>query len=272
MSDKTDFKIWAFSNENLTPLASKVDFSGAEICGVSGTADQAFSFLALGAKNYHGFETREKALSFVQLKKAMVKKLGREAFEGAIRDDISGKEVLKKIEPELSQKENNFWQQYLDKKRGLRFCLKKSELFYNYSFKNFKKRDQFFPYLKDKKDYRKLQRKLGAFQTEAGSIQARIKEFENEFDFVYLSNILDSPFQGGTYLKSFQPLLNRASKALKPQGKMIAFTLKRKKLLEALQGEEADFDVIFKPSFKDWFFFTFGGSYAYSIVLIEPLS
>lgn len=270
MSDKINFKIWAFSNENLSPLADKVNFSEAEICGVSGTADPAFSFLSLGAKSYQGFETREKALFFVELKKAMVKELSREAFERAFRDKVSGKGILKKVEPKLSKKGNNFWQQYLDEKEGLRSSLKKSGLFYNYSFKNFRKRNQFFSYLKNEKNYQKLRGNLQSFQTELGSIQEKLQNYEKEFDFIYLSNILDSPFQNKTYLGSFQPLLNRASKALRKEGKIISFTLKKNQLLKRLESKGADFEVLFEPSFVDQVFFTLGGSYPYSVILIEP--
>lgn len=269
MSDKTDFKIWAFSNENLSLLVDKLSFSGAKMCGLAGAGDQAFSFLSLGADSFLGFEQRKKAVLFAKLKKAMLKEFKKEKFVSALKNELSGEEVFMKVKNNLSKEGVQFWRGYLEKKQGFVACLKKSELFYNYSFKNFQKRDEFFPYLKNKKNYNNLQENLNSFQMQTSSIQKGLQGYKNKFGFVYLSNILDSPFQNETYLKSLQPLLNYANEALKPGGKIIALTLKEKELLSALESKGVDFDIIFEPGFVDRFFFTFGGAYPYSVVLVN---
>jgi hypothetical protein len=272
MSDKTDFKIWAFSNENLSFL-DKLNFSGTKMCGLAGAGDQAFSFLGLSADSYLGFEQREKAIFFAQFKKAMLKEFKKEKFVSAFKNELSGSEVFIKVKSNLSKEGIQFWRPHLEKKQGFVTSLKKSGLFYNYSFKNFQKRNEFFPYLRDEKNYKNLQENLNSFQMQSSSIQKGLQGYKNKFDFVYLSNILDSPFQNGTYLKSLQPLLSYANESLKkPGGKMIALTLKKKELLSALESEDVDFEVIFEPGFIDRLFFTFGGAYPYSVVLIEPLS
>lgn len=257
-------KIWAFSNENIALVCDKINFEGEDILGIGGAGDQALSFLASGAKSYYAVDSREKAVDFLKIKKALVGSLNYEDFIKAFKNKIPAGDIVARLDSEeLSEQPG--WLKKLDFKKGFVSALKKTRYFYNYSFRNFK-RGHYFPYLK-KENYRILQNNLSGFQIKKSDLQEELRKTEKKYKFVFFSNILDSAFKNQIYLSDAAGVLESSKDVLTSGGGVIVATLVEEELKKSFKDKAYKTKVLASPRFRPWVYLAFSNRYPYSFIL-----
>jgi len=239
-------RIWAFSNENVNAFCEDIDFNDKSIIGIGGGGDQALSFLSRGALKYQAFDRREKAVDFLRIKKAMVINLDYEEFIDAFKNKTKTKKVLKKIENYISGDKEILWLEELNQDKNFVSALKETNFFYNHSFGNLKYKN-YFPYLK-RKEYRRLQGNISGLKIKRGSLEKEFGKLEDKYDFIYLSNILDSALLRGIYLKGINKTLDSCKKNLKLNGQLLIATLIEKKIEGKLKQKGYEVSEISSPS------------------------
>lgn len=259
--------IWAFSNENIARLCEDIRLSGKKIIGIGGAGDQGLSFLSEGAESYLAVDKRKHAVQFLRLKKAMVSYLKYQDFTTAFKGKIEAKKIFRKVKKDLAQREKNFWADHLNNDRVFLQALKKSELFYNRSFRNFKRR-KFFPYLSPS-GYESAQRNEANLKIMAKPMENVLAQGQQKFDIIYFSNILDSAFQRHFYLEDAGAVLSSARSRLTNKGTIIAATLVKRKLLKVLDEHGFKVTTDISPKFPSFLYYLATSRYPYSFLIAQ---
>lgn len=195
--------VWFFTNEQIGNFYSKLAGQKAikRVFSIGGGGDFAFSILATPSLKQLEAVTvcdiRPMANLSIDCKIGLYKNLDYAEIlnlfqqPGSSHREQTYRRIRATITP-LSKKvfdfiiQNSLTDDFID-------CLKKSRLWYRYSFWQIKHKADYLPYLSSVEKYRLLQKNLNKITIRAGDFNANLSLFkDNSFDLIYVSNILDS--------------------------------------------------------------------------------
>ena len=232
--NKKLYRAWFFTNERLNKfLIGLKDLQIKKIFAIGGSGDFAFNLLSLlNIKKIDLCDIRPTANLTINFKKYLFRKNSLKKALGILTD--------------LN-------------------CLKKTGLWYKYSFKQIKYKKDYLLYLTSEKKYQLLQKQLKKINVFCGDFIETLNSSKNNcHDLIYLSNILDSK----KYNQDNHLCLKIIQKKLKNNGYLIAVTQNNyKKTIKLFESQS--FQIIHQETHKPNIFNSFLNHYAFSFLLFK---
>jgi|GEM_PF-1613107 len=194
------YPAWFFTNErlaNFLPTVAK-EQTIKKIFAIGGAGDFIFSLLPL-LKNVEMAavcDNRPLSSLTIDLKIALLNNFSRQEFINlfSANSEITIEQVYEKIKAELNRPTQYILEFIINrrKKIGLVSGLKKSRLWYNYSFRQMDNRLEYLPYLIDDQTYQAMCQQLDKIAIYFGDLKASLElSPDNSYDLIYISNIFD---------------------------------------------------------------------------------
>ena len=232
--NKKLYRAWFFTNERLNKfLIGLKDLQIKKIFAIGGSGDFAFNLLSLlNIKKIDLCDIRPTANLTINFKKYLFRKNSLKKALGILTD--------------LN-------------------CLKKTGLWYKYSFKQIKYKKDYLLYLTSEKKYQLLQKQLKKINIFCGDfIEILNLSKNNYYDLIYLSNILDSK----EYNQDNHLCLEIIRSKLKSNGFLIAVTQNNdKKTIKLIKN--FGFQIIHQETHQPDIFSSFLDHYAFSFLLFK---
>ncbi len=221
--NKEFYPVWFFTNERINyffPELKKIK-NIRKVFSIGGSGDFVFSLLSTSGLNkidkINVCDIRQLANISINLKLAIFKNLEyQEALDLFSNQGSSNKkQIYGIIKKELTPSALKIFDSVIEscKKNNFLKCLRKSGLWYRDSFLQIKYKTKYLPYLLNKERYQLLRENLEKIETYCGDFNENLKLFkDNYYDFIYLSNVLDSKeycLKPALYLQTIKKKLNK---------------------------------------------------------------
>lgn len=229
-------KAWFFTNERLNNFLEKNIFKLEikKVFGIGASGDFAFNLLSLlkiGKINL--CDIRQTAVLTINFKKYLFKQ-----------------NSLKKILKILSN---------LD-------CLKKTKIWYKYSFNQIKYKQDYLLYLCSQEKYKLMQGQLDKIKIYPGDFIQVLKNSQDKYDLIYISNILDSK----KYIKNNLECLKIIKQKLDKNGFLLTVCQSRpEKLIKFIKS--SGFELYNQEINKINIIKSFSKHYCYSFLLFNKI-
>ena len=217
--------IYMFTNENINAILKKINMNNKDVLTVASSGDQAFNFILDGASNISLFDINYLTKYYFYLKKTMIEQLSYKEFQDFFfprffnKEDYFSKNTYYKISNNIEDDESKTFWDYIFNNYNKESIL---SLFVDetYHKKNITYRNK---YLKNEVNYNLLKDKIKNISNVdfyCFNILEKELTTNKKFDFIYLSNILDSIHEDDLleYLKQIKTLTLNFSNNLKKDG------------------------------------------------------
>lgn len=194
------YPVWFFTNERLAgflPTVAK-EQKIKKIFAIGGAGDFVFSLLSnlADVETADVCDNRPLSSLTIDLKISLLKNFSRQEFIELFTSGSSFTtgQIYKKIKDDLSQNSQDILEFIISHHQNDRLLsgLKKSRLWYNYSFRQMHNRAEYLPYLSDDQTYQALQPQLPKINICFGDLQANLNLYPDaSYDLIYISNIFD---------------------------------------------------------------------------------
>lgn len=232
--NKKLYPAWFFTNERLNKfLIGLKNLQIKKVFAVGGSGDFAFNLLSLlKIKKIDLCDIRPTANLTINFKKCLFKK---NSFKKALK-------ILSNLN-----------------------CLKKTGLWYKYSFKQIKHKKDHLLYLTSENRYRLLQKQINKINIHSGEFIDNLKFFpDNYYDLIYISNILDSK----KYNKNNYLCLKTIRQKLNKDGFLLVVSQNAHKKIINL-AKTFEFRIHNKEIHRFNIFSSFLGHYSFSFLLFK---
>lgn len=271
------YPVWFFTNERINYFFPEIEQSGTmkKVFSIMGSGDMAFSLLSrkiLNIEELKVCDIRPMACLTVDLKINLLKSLKYEEFLNLFLGKVSfdKNQIYNQIEKSITPITRKIIKFILEERSENDFlkCLKASKLWYKDSFWQIKRKKDYLPYLNSEENYQFLQNNLDKITIYFGDFNENLKTSPDDFyDFIYLSNILDSK----NYCSEPELCLAIVKKKLKKDGLLFIVTLESsKKKIRFL--EKSGFSIFQKQFHRFNIFSSLLGHYDYSFLLLKKNS
>ncbi|MCX6740998.1 MAG: hypothetical protein NTY61_01205 [Candidatus Parcubacteria bacterium] len=194
------YPVWFFTNERMASFlpALAEEQKIKKIFAIGGTGDFIFSLLSAlkGIESADVCDNRPLSSLTIDLKIALLNNFSRQNFIELFspNSSLTIDWIYEKIKNNLSQASQDILKFIMDRHKNDRLLpgLKKSKLWYNYSFRQMQNRLEYLPYLSDDQAYQALQKRLNKINICFGDLRANLNLCpDNSYDLIYISNIFD---------------------------------------------------------------------------------
>lgn len=227
-SDDLSYReIYMWTTENIRGMINQLDLLNKRILTVCSSGDHIFNFLLEGAEEVVAFDINPLTEYMFYLKRAAIINLEYEEFinfffpKTLLFRQTFDKNIYNKIRKDIPNGIIlEFWDELFTKYTSKE--LYNSKLFIKKSISN-KSLIVCNKYLNNKNNYNILKTRLKTFEKlefHKINIFEQIPTFKEKFDFVYLSNIIDSWhfFDKIEYLKRIKEIIIKISESIKEEG------------------------------------------------------
>ncbi len=194
------YPVWFFTNERLANFLPTIvkEQKIKKIFAIGGAGDFIFSLLSTleGIESADVCDNRPLSSLTIDFKIALLKTFSRQEFIDLFMPGRSSpaEQIYKKVRNDLSQTGQNILDFVINehKDADLMSALKKSKLWYNYSFRQMQNRLEYLPYLSDDQAYQAIQPHLHKINICFGDFKANLELFADaSYNLIYVSNIFD---------------------------------------------------------------------------------
>ena len=194
------YPVWFFTNERIADFLPAIikEQKIKKIFAIGGAGDFIFSLLSAleGVESAVVCDNRPLSSLTIDFKMALLKNFSRQKFIELFlpNSSLTIDRIYEKIKDNLSQSSQDVLGLIAErhKSAGLLSGLKKSKLWYNYSFGQMQNRAEYLPYLSDDQAYQALCQQLDKINICFGDLKANLDLCpDNSYDLIYISNIFD---------------------------------------------------------------------------------
>ena len=223
------YPVWFFTNERMVDFLPAVakEQEIKKIFAIGGAGDFIFSLLSNleGAEAVDVCDNRPLSSLTIDLKISLLKNFSRQEFVALFLSDLffTTEQIYQKIKDDLSQPSQEILKFIISRYKNicLLSALKKSKLWYNYSFKQMQNRAEYLPYLSDDQAYQALRAQLPKINIYFGDLRANLNLHPDaSYDLIYISNIFDHK----SYCASLENYLTTIKNKLARGGLCLAAT------------------------------------------------
>jgi len=275
--ERKSYPAWFFGNERTNKIlltfigCLKKEEKVKKIFCIGGGGDFTFSILSIIEKisEVYTCDNRPTAALNIDIKKSIVDKFSyEEIIDIFSRKKINKIETYNKIVDGISIESKTVLNNILDKCNGNNFlhCIRKSGLWYKYSFGQIKHINDYLLYLTDKEKYLCLKQNLEKLAICYGDFNDNLKLFNDKyFDLIYVSNIFDSK----NYCNDVDGYIRTIKNKLTSNGYLFIVTQNNPEILINIFKEKFGFVIYLKETHKFKMFESLFGHYSYSFVIVR---
>ncbi len=194
------YPVWFFTNERMADFLPAIvkEQKIKKIFAIGGSGDFIFSLLSAleGVESAIVCDNRPLSSLTIDFKMALLKNFSCQEFIELFLPDssLTIDRIYEKIKDDLGQASQNILEFIIDRHKNVSPLsgLKKSKLWYNYSFKQMRNRTEYLPYLSSNQAYQALRQQSDKINICFGDLKANLDLcLNNSFDLIYISNIFD---------------------------------------------------------------------------------